>query len=94
MKFSASQIEFLMTKMTISDIDQFNAEASSFVPSKPKRTRVAKEAGEKVICSAVTKKGEACKNAVKRDGLCNRHCPKPAEEAPVNSDSEVEITSE
>jgi hypothetical protein len=42
MKFSVSQIQFLMTKMTISDIDAFNAEASSFIPVKTKKTQVVK----------------------------------------------------
>ncbi len=55
MKFSASQIQFLMTKMTISDIDAFNTEASSFVPVKTKKTRAVKPVSPEDLCKALKK---------------------------------------
>lgn len=65
-----------MTKMTISDIDAFNAEASSFVPVK--KARVVKPVAENDRCSALKKDGNPCCNKKKADGLCGRHLPKLA----------------
>jgi hypothetical protein len=76
MKFSASQIQFLMTKMTISDIDAFNVEASQFVPEKIKKTRVIKPVAPEDLCSASKKDGNPCCNKKKANGLCGRHLPK------------------
>ncbi len=59
MKFSAIQLEFLMTKLTMDDI----AEASSF--------KSAKSLEE--CCRATKKNGDACKNKGKYDGLCASH---------------------
>jgi hypothetical protein len=81
MKFSAAQLEFLMTKMTIDD--SFIEEAKTFVSStvKPKT--------EKVCCSAMKKDGNQCKNTAKNGDFCGRHSPKV-----VLSDEVVEDDSE
>jgi hypothetical protein len=79
MKFSVSQIQFLMTKMTISDVDAFNVEASQFVPVKPKKTRVVKPVSPGDLCVALKKDGNACCNKKKVGDLCGRHAPKTLE---------------
>jgi hypothetical protein len=59
MKFSAEQIEFLLTKLTMDDI----AEASSF--------KSAKSLEE--CCRGLKKNGDACRNKGKYDGFCASH---------------------
>lgn len=66
-----------MTKMTISDIDAFNAEASQFVPEKVKKTRVVKPVAPGDLCVALKKDGNACCNKKKVGDLCGRHFKKP-----------------
>ncbi len=63
MKFNADQLDFLMSKMTISDIDAFNAEAVAF--------KSAKSLEE--CCNGVKKNGDRCSKRGKYDGLCASH---------------------
>lgn len=58
MKFTDIQIEFLLTKMSINDIEEFN----SFVSCKPI-----------ITCSALKKNGSPCKIKVKQNGMCTIH---------------------
>ena len=57
MKFTADQIEFLLTKMSLEEIE----ESKTFVPTV------------KPVCSSLKKNGEACKNKSTKDGVCNVH---------------------
>jgi hypothetical protein len=77
MKFSAAQLEFLMTKMTIDD--SFVEEAKTF-NVKPKT--------EKICCSAMKKDGNQCKNTAIVGGMCRRHSPKVVLSDEVVEDSE------
>lgn len=89
MKFTVSQIEFLMTKMEITDVSIFEEEARVFVPTKRVRvkkpvsdgedapvSRVRKPVAIEDQCNKLKKDGNPCLNKAKSDGLCGRHCPK------------------
>lgn len=77
MKFSAAQLEFLMTKMSIDD--SFIEEAKTFVSSTAKT---------KIYCSAMKKDGNPCKNTTKSGNFCGRHSPKVVLSDEVVDDSE------
>ena len=70
MKFTASQLEFLMTKLTIS-LDEFVKEAEAYKPSK--KTPVRKEISVEIRCQSLKKDGSRCTYKSKQDGMCMRH---------------------
>jgi Family of unknown function (DUF5763) len=62
MKFTASQLEFLMTKLTVADIE----EAAVFKPTK-------KVVALEDKCFKLKKDGSQCSRRAKVDGLCSAH---------------------
>lgn len=73
MKFTATQLAFLMTKMEITD--DFIAEAEVFkAPKSPKKVIPDDEK-----CSKIKKNGSRCVYRAKCDGLCGRHKIAPSD---------------
>lgn len=70
MKFTASQLEFLMTKLTIS-LDDFVKEAEAYKPIK--KTPVRKELKDEDRCASIKKDGARCSYKSKVNGMCARH---------------------
>lgn len=79
MKFTETQLAFLMTKITVDE--SFISEASVFkVKRKPRTVKVQENV---VKCSKVKKNGECCVYNAKVDGLCGKHSPKTSSEVVV-----------
>lgn len=75
MKFTTEQIEFLLTKMKMEDIE----EAESFVPEK------------KHVCSKLKKNGEPCKNKSVKDGVCRAHSGEIFVKKPLSDEEKCEF---
>jgi hypothetical protein len=74
MKFTATQLVFLMTKMEITD--DFIAEAEVFkAPKSTKKTVIP----DNEKCSKIKKNGSQCVYRAKCDGLCGRHKIAPSD---------------
>lgn len=70
MKFTPEQVEFLLTKMNMKDIE----EAKDFVPVK------------KTTCSKPKKNGDPCKNKSVKDGACRVHSGEVFVKKPLTSE--------
>ena len=69
MKFTASQLEFLMTKLTVSD--DFITEAALFKPTRKPIVRKVYPLEE--CCNVLKKDGNPCSRQGKFDGKCGSH---------------------